>query len=427
MPSSQSANLILASLNLWSKVLVGDGFKRVFGNKSILYETDKSTHSLLRKLVGTSMTPTELSRAVPSIQAAANSQVDKMLQGSSVEGNSSIVEMESVCNAFTLDVAWRQILGLDLKNQKEIDEFHMYTKQWLDGLTDPRLMLPFLPGARFIKPVLAKKYLLEKVEQRLSTLDELGTSDGSSLGAIYFATDNDNGVRLTREQVIDNALILIVAGSETSASTLTMAISLLGRHKDVWTKIKDEQAAVISKFGTNLSKDILDHEMPYLEAVIKETLRLAPVPAMEFRKMGKTTVIDGMQIPKNYFVASSIRSTHEEDPATYMADGSHMDPIRGFKPQRWLSDGSGADEGLQIPSEWMPWGIGLRRCVGERLAMTEMKTFLATLARRVDFDLPADEDERVFKFKSKTFMAKPKDKAKIIPRLAPLIPSTTQS
>jgi cytochrome P450 len=153
--------------------------------------------------------------------------------------------------------------------------------------------------------------------------------------------------------------------------------------------------------------------MPYLEAVIKETMRIAPLPSMELRKMGETTVIDGKQIPRNYMVLNSIRRTHEEDPATFMEDGSHMDLFKGFKPERWLPNDQKDNDGLRVPEEYIPWGYGVRRCVGERLAMAEMKIFLATLARHIDFELVQGDKSRAFNFQKKSFMTKPEDGAAI--------------
>ena len=122
------------------------------------------------------------------------------------------VKMEDVCNDFTLDVAWRQILGLNL-TEDEIPEFYKQVKDWVGGIFNPLYALPFkVPGIRFTKGYQAHKYLVGKVEEKLGQLDANGP-DGSTLSGIYFATDDDNDSRkLTRQQVIDNALILIVAG-----------------------------------------------------------------------------------------------------------------------------------------------------------------------------------------------------------------------
>ena len=383
--------------------LVGKSYTAIFGDQSILYEGDKTTHGFLRRLVGAAMTPSAINNAVPAIQMAANAQIDHLL-------TQKTVKMEEICNDFTLDVAWRQILGLNL-NKNEVPVFYQQVKDWVSGIFNPLFALPFtVPGIRFTKSYKAHKYLVSKVEEKLDELDKNGP-DGSTLSGIYFAKDEDNDSRkLTREQVIDNALILIVAGSETSASTLTVATLLLGLHPDAWSRVKQEQDAMISKYGDTItSKAQLDAECPYLESVIKESLRLRPVPSMELRRTKKSLVVDGMQIPKNYMVWSNIRSTHDADPVTMEADGSHMDVKLGFKPERWEND-------MTKPSQWMPFGSGARRCLGENLAMTEMKVFLATLARRVDYDLVSPTDKILWKRMS--IMPRPLDGVEVAPRTA---------
>lgn len=105
-------------------MLVGEGWKQVFGEESIVYQSDGKTHGMLRRLVGTSMKPNAISSAVPSIQLAANKQVDIMLASDT----------------------WRQILGLDLTAQ-EIPVFHQQVTSWINGMFNPLLASPIpVPG-----------------------------------------------------------------------------------------------------------------------------------------------------------------------------------------------------------------------------------------------------------------------------------------
>jgi cytochrome P450 len=90
-----------------------------------------------------------------------------------------------------------------------------------------------------------------------------------------------------------------------------------------------------------------------------------------------------------------------------------MDLFKGFKPERWLPNDQKDNDGLRVPEEYIPWGYGVRRCVGERLAMAEMKIFLATLARHIDFELVQGDKSRAFNFQKKSFMTKPEDGAAI--------------
>lgn len=194
-----------------------------------------------------------------------------------------------------------------------------------------------LPVARFTKAGRAKARLVTLIEKRIDELHRNGP-DGSTISAMVFAKDDSDGSRLSRQQIIDNSLLLIFAGSETTASTLTVGMLLLGLHPNVNQKLKDEQNELAAKDTGVLSFKQLDKECPYLDVVIKEIMRVKPLSVNNSgRYVAETLVVDGVQIPKGYNVGYSIPLTHENDPVTNLPDGSHMDVIKGFKPEKWLS------------------------------------------------------------------------------------------
>jgi cytochrome P450 len=224
---------------------------------------------------------------------------------------------------------------------------------------------------------------------------------------MVYAKDEEDATKfMTREEIIDNALLLILAGSETAASTLTVAMLALGLNKDAFQKLKDEQRQLISEHGEELTRSMLDKDCPYLDAVVKETMRIKPLAGTgAVRIAEETIVVDGKQIPKGYGVAFNIFLTHASDPVVKEEDGSHMDVAKGFKPERWLSDET-------KPTEYMPFGYGARFCLGYNLAMAEMKVFLALFARRVDYDLVNMTPDHVT-WKKMSIIPKPEDGAVI--------------
>lgn len=370
----------------------------LFGNKALLYENDAKHHAKLRKLAGEAMTPGAIGAALPSIQELANQMIDKVLK-------EDTIKMEKVFNDFTLDIAWKQILGLDLK-EEDVPEFRKQVQTWVKCVFDPIFYVPFrIPGLMTMtKTGRARSYIVSKIEDKLDTLDRDGP-DSSSLSKMYFAEDDD-GSRLTREEAIDNACILIFAGSETSASTLTVATLFLGLHPNVWRKVKAEQEQLVAEYGEEFTRDTLDKSV-YLDAVIKETLRIKPVAMGEMRLVEDTIVVDGKQIPKNWFGVYNNMQTHFNDPKTFKEDGSHMDGRKGFQPERWFDDAT-------KPAEWMPFGEGGRRCLGERLGMAEMKVFLGIMARKIDrYDLVNVNDDDSIAWTTNTVMARPADGTEI--------------
>ena len=346
---------------------------------SMLAEKDRRMHSYMRRLVGNAMTPAAVTKAVPNLREAAEKQVDAILQD-------GFANSEATCTAYTLDVAWKQILGLNL-SEDEVPVFSQMVDQWIAGFADLRVVFNVFPKR---SPAFrAKKWLTDKIEEKIDQLESNGP-DASTLSAMVYATDDategtDGNRKLTREQIVENSLVLILAGSETSASTLTNALLFLGLSPDKWTKLVEEQRDMMANHGDVMTRDLLDKECPYLEGVIKETMRLKPLSSGAPRTLKSTVTIDGYQIPKGWGVNWNVLLTHENDPITYKEDGSHMDVKDGFQPERWL------DETTRPSTDFIPMGAGPRYCLGSTLAYTEMKVFLATLARRMDFDL-ADEN-----------------------------------
>ena len=346
---------------------------------SLLFEGDKSRHAFLRRLVGQSLTPARVSDAVPVLQVAADEAVKKML--GSPDGK---IRMEKVCTDYTLDVAWRQILGLDL-DKEEIPKFEKAVETWITGMMTVRVL--FRIAVRSTPGYKAMKYVTTKIEERIAQLKENGP-DASNLSGMLFAKDEEDPTRtLTSQELIDNSLILIFAGSETSASTLTNAMLFLGLHPQAWNRLVEEQMAMKAKHGDALTKQALDDECPYLDAVIKESLRMRAISGGIPRKTMKTIVVDGKQIPEGWIIDPSLLLTHINDPKTKQEGTTdNVDAVTGFVPERWL------DEKTRPDNDFVPFGAGPRFCLGYNLALVEMKVFLATLARKISFQLDRQEN-----------------------------------
>ena len=367
----------------------------LFGGESMLFVNEADRHQYMRRLVGQSMTPEKINLAMPALIESASTLLDQL-------SLAEHVTMEKLATNFTLDVAWRQILGLDLKDD-EINEFCVAVDNWIGGIVDLRTLLS--PNVEKSKAFQGKDYLVSKIERKMDQLERDGP-DGSTMSSMYFARDEeDPSKRLSREDVISNALLLILAGSETAASTLTVSALALGLHKDILKKLKDEQLAMIAKRGTEeMTREMIEKDCPYLDAVIKETMRIKPLASTgAMRVAEETIVVDGTQIPKGNAVVFNIYLTHEGDPVVKEENNAHMDMVKGFKPERWLDDST-------KPTEYMPFGYGPRFCLGYNLAMAEMKVFLALLARRVDFNLVNMTSDNIT-WKKASIIPKPADGA----------------
>merc|ERR1712038_2160038 len=320
------------------------------------------------------------------------------------KGDKGVV-MEDVCSQFTLDVAWRQILGLSLPKE-EVPIFRKAVNDWIASFLNPLLMYGPSFLVKYTKSYKARKYLDNLILSKIDDLKRNGP-DGSTLSAMVYATDEDSESgkkqeKLSRAQILDNALLLILAGSETSASTLTTAMLFLGMYPDIYKRIQEEQQQLQNKYGHDhqFTHKMLN-EMPLLEAFIRETMRIKPLNSGSPRVAKEAIVVDGKQIPKDWTIMCNVQLTHALDPKTIETDGDkNMDIYEGFKPERWLSEET-------MPSEFVAFGYGPRYCLGKNLAMAEMKIFLSVVARNLEFSLVNGTND--IKWQKISIIPKPKD------------------
>jgi cytochrome P450 len=147
-------------------------------------------------------------------------------------------------------------------------------------------------------------------------------------------------------------MTLLVAGHETTATAMAWTLERITRHPDVLRRLVDER----------------DEDGAYLDAVIKETLRLRPVVPAVARRLQVPMEFGGWNLPAGVNIAPSIYLLHRR-PDLY------PDPT-AFKPERFLERTPGT-------YEWIPFGGGIRRCLGASFALMEMKVVLQSVLRNV--------------------------------------------
>jgi cytochrome P450 len=175
--------------------------------------------------------------------------------------------------------------------------------------------------------------------------------DGDDVLAMLLAARHEDGSEMSAKELRDELMTLLVAGHETTASSLAFAFSLLARHPQVVEQLRED-----------------DEE--YLGATIHEVLRARPVlPNAAPRLVKQPVEVGGWSYePGVCLVANSYLVHH--DPEIY------PDPY-SFRPERFLEEGPGT-------YTWIPFGGGRRRCLGASFAILEMKTVLRAVVARFD-------------------------------------------
>lgn len=194
--------------------------------------------------------------------------------------------------------------------------------------------------------------------------------DRGDLLSMLLAAQDEDGATMTDRQVRDESMTLFLAGHETTANALSWALYLLARHPDARARVEAE----VDALGRVPSYDDLA-QLPYTLAVLKETMRLYPPAYLLGRTALEDVVIGRHRIRKRSIVLINILGIHRR-PELY------PEPER-FEPGRFLGDAE-----KRLPRcGYMPFGAGPRICIGNHFALMEGQVVLASLLKRVRFDL----------------------------------------
>ena len=199
-----------------------------------------------------------------------------------------------------------------------------------------------------------------------------GTSDGpADMLDLLLAARDEDGRALTLRQVRDQVVTFIVAGHETVATALTWAWALLAAHPDRQRRLQEESDAVLAGRPATFA-DVA--RLPYARSVLDESLRLYPPAWLLTRKALAPQVVAGIEVPAGALVIVSPWLLHRHPDRWARADA--------FEPERFVDDS--VDR-----TAFLPFGAGLRQCIGRDFAYVEGVLMLAALAGRVEVSLPA--------------------------------------
>jgi len=258
--------------------------------------------------------------------------------------------------AITLEIILRTVFGLG--QGERLERLRVELRNLLDLLTRPHMFLfPVLMGPERLARFGPFQRLHEQVDrlidaeicERRSAPD---LAEREDILSMMLQATHEDGSPLTDRELRDQLLTLLVAGHETTANALAWAVERLVRHPDKLAHLRAEVVA---------------GGREYLEAVLTETLRLRPVISLVARRLTRPTQIGEWQLPAGVTVAPSIYLVHRR-PDVY------PNPEE-FRPERFLEAKPGT-------YTWIPFGGGVRRCIGGAFAHFEMQAVLAEVVKR---------------------------------------------
>jgi cytochrome P450 family 135 len=207
--------------------------------------------------------------------------------------------------------------------------------------------------------------LAEIAERRADGEDAERAPARDDICSLLVAARFEDGGRMGDREIRDQLMTLLLAGHETTATALAWTLDLLTRHPDVLAR---------------LARELGGDDDPYLRAVIAESLRLRPVVPLAGRRLTSELRADGLVLPAGTDVTPAIWLAHTRPDA-------YPEPY-AFRPERFL-------DRPPATYAWVPFGGGVRRCLGAAFAEMEIRVVLSTILRRRALRPAARQAERV--------------------------------
>ncbi|XP_076603334.1 sterol 26-hydroxylase, mitochondrial [Chaetodon auriga] len=214
---------------------------------------------------------------------------------------------------------------------------------------------------------------MESIQQRLDNNQDV---EGEYLTYLL------QNPQMSTKDVYGSISELLIAGLDTTSNALTWTLHLLSLYPQSQDRLYEEVSTLVPEARVPSAAEV--SQMPYLRAVVKESLRMYPVVPLNGRVViDKDVMIGGYQFPKKTaFTFSHYAISHDED--------TFPEPFT-FKPERWLRDGRERPNAFGA----IPFGFGVRGCVGRRIAELQMYLVLSRLIRQ--FEIKPDPTMREFK------------------------------
>ena len=319
-----------------------ESVRQLLGNRSLANRSGPG-HRARRRVVGQLFSSSALERYTPSINALIEEVSNDLLEAATA------TPLADRMRRFAFAVIAGTVLGLDETNRDALfEDFEIWTRALFS--------IPVaLPGTPFAKAMAARQRLLKRLKTVLMEGDQ-------SRGGLDLLSDglDEEGIPLDDDDLAEQLLLLLFAGYETTASSLSCLFRALLINPEVANWLQSDLAG--------------GSPAPRLDATVLEVMRLTPPVGGFFRRSLRPVQLAGVEVPENSVIQVVLTPSHPAD-ATDLA---------AFRPQRHL-DGS-FDQTL------LPFGGGQRVCLGKALAQLEIRLMAVGLLSSLKLELLPDQD-----------------------------------
>ncbi|KAB2571925.1 cytochrome P450 46A1 [Lasiodiplodia theobromae] len=352
-----------------------EGFKPLSGS-ALFAQMDHTRWHRQRKALAPAFGPAVVNAQFPSLRKYLTQYVGFLDRSAS---SGQVVDFSLLNVLLTLDFVGEVAFGIDLHAIEQGEKcrvmqiFQTVLPELMKcGLFPLRAKIPVLKSTREMHAAIAElRSLANGAVQACRKNDTPDSKPAKRIFEILAKQRDGNGQYMfNMKELVDNYVTFLVAGGDPTAHTITFCIYEVLKNPEVLKKLRAELDNVIP--ADCITPSIEQVKLPYLNRVIKETLRMHGPGFGTFRYCTRDTEIDGVVLPANTTLALWNPQVHR-DPNVWGSTANQ------FNPDRW-----GDDHAAPKPGSYFPFSYGPRNCLGQGLAMLQMSLALATLFRRYD-------------------------------------------
>jgi cytochrome P450 len=334
----------------------------VVGARSLLV-IEGDDHLAHRKLMLPAFHGEQMRSYAPIVEEIVDAEIDSWSLGEKFA-------IHPRMQAMTLEIILRVVFGV--ADGPRLEQLRVVLTKVLEDTASPFTQLIGLAARRF-----GGRGPWARFEAQLKAVDELlyaeiaerrtdnGLEERDDMLSMLMRARFEDGSEMSDTDLRDQLMTLLLAGHETTATALAWTFDLLLRH--------------LHELG-RLRESLAQGEDDYLRATISESLRLRPVVPLAGRRLAKDLVADGLRLPAGTDVTPAIWLAHTR------AD-SFPEPF-AFRPERFL-------EGSPDTYAWIPFGGGIRRCIGAAFAEFEMRIVLREVLTRCELHKASPAPEKI--------------------------------
>ena len=337
--------------------LLGDG----------LLTIDGAYHDLAREIMMPAFHREQIEAMTMTMAGEAEAAIAALRPG-------EVVDLYGWMRALAMRIAMRALLGLDPDDSGHgaAAAEHFERALGFYGIDYPLRLLRG-PGSPWRRLTASRRVLDEIVFGEIGRRRRTPDSDAADILSLLLEAQDEDGRALSDREVRDQLITLMFAGHDTATSTLTFLMYELGRNPEVLDRVCEEQDRVLG--GAAPTPSQLVRELPFLEMVLDETLRLYPPAWIGPRRVVEEFEFAGCHVPAGTYL-------------NYCSWASHRIPEVFPEPEAFIPERFERHRKAALPrGAYVPFGGGSRICIGKRFGQTEVKLVATMLLQRVRLEL----------------------------------------